>query len=25
MWLDLAAGAALLIVWGTYFRTLLEA
>lgn len=24
MWLDLAAGAALLIVWGTYFRTLLQ-
>lgn len=24
MWLDLAAGAALLIVWGTYFRGLLQ-
>lgn len=24
MWLDLAAGAAILIVWGSYFRTLLE-
>lgn len=23
MWLDLAAGAAILIVWGTYFRALL--
>jgi hypothetical protein len=23
MWLDLAAGGAILIVWGTYFRTLL--
>lgn len=25
MWLDLAAGAALLVVWGSYFRTLLQA
>lgn len=25
MWLDLAAAAALLIVWGSYFRTLLQA
>ncbi len=25
MWLDLVAGGALLIVWGTYFRTLLQA
>lgn len=24
MWLDLAAGAGLLIVWGSYFRTLLQ-
>jgi hypothetical protein len=24
MWLDLATGAGLLIVWGTYFRTLLR-
>ncbi|MCB1772824.1 MAG: hypothetical protein KDI88_04355 [Gammaproteobacteria bacterium] len=24
MWLDLAAGAAILLVWGTYFRTLLQ-
>lgn len=24
MWLDLAAGAALLVVWGSYFRTLLQ-
>ena len=24
MWLDLAVGAALLIVWGTYFRGLLQ-
>ena len=24
MWLDLATGGALLIVWGTYFRTLLQ-
>ena len=24
MWLDLGVGLALLIVWGTYFRTLLE-
>lgn len=24
MWLDLAVGIALLVVWGTYFRTLLE-
>ena len=25
MWLDLLAGAGLLIVWGSYFRTLLQA
>lgn len=25
MWLDLAAGAGLLIVWGSYFRTLMQA
>lgn len=25
MWLDLAAGGALLVVWGSYFRTLLPA
>lgn len=24
MWLDLAAGAALLLVWGSYFRSLLQ-
>lgn len=24
MWLDLAAGGAILIVWGTYFRTLMD-
>ena len=24
MWLDLAVGASILLVWGTYFRTLLE-
>jgi hypothetical protein len=24
MWLDLAAGAGILIVWGSYFRTLLQ-
>lgn len=24
MWLDLAAGAGLLIVWGSYFRTLMQ-
>ena len=24
MWLDLAAGGAILVVWGTYFRTLLR-
>lgn len=24
MWLDLAAGGALLIVWGSYFRTLMQ-
>jgi len=25
MWLDLATGLALLVVWGTYFRSLLQA
>ena len=24
MWLDLAAGAAILVIWGSYFRTLLQ-
>ena len=24
MWLDLAAGGLILVIWGTYFRTLLE-
>ncbi len=24
MWLDLAAGAAILVIWGSYFRTLLR-